>query len=74
MFKVLMRGLVGWSSGFGRYLDLMLATVLLVLGYVWSQPWLLVGGVVAGAAFALDANGRFQRWMMNGMLAKVGNR
>lgn len=71
MFKIYMRGVVGWSTGFGRYLDLVAATTLLTLGATWSNGWLVGAGVIALASFAIDFNGRFQRWMMNGMLSRT---
>ena len=74
MFRLLMRGVVNWTSGFGRYLDLFVGMMLLVIGLHWSEPFTIAFGVMALLSFAIDFNGRFQRWMMNGMLAKAGKR
>ena len=74
MFKVLMRGVVNWTSGFGRYLDLLVGCALLVIGLHWSEPFTIALAAVALLSFAIDFNGRFQRWMMNGMLAMAGKR
>ena len=74
MFKVLMRGVVNWTSGFGRYLDLALGVALLFIAWQWQQPVTAAFGALGVVSFIADINGRFQRWTMTRLLAKKGIR
>ncbi|MEE4212486.1 MAG: hypothetical protein V2I43_24845 [Parvularcula sp.] len=74
MFKLIMRAQVNWISGFGRYLDLVLAMALMVVA-IDSGSWIWgLFAAIALASFIFDANGRFQRYVFNKSMTKAGVR
>lgn len=74
LFKFIARPVIKWTTGFGRYLDLVAGVALLFIAWSWQEPVTAVLGALALLSFTIDINGFFQRWTLNKMLAKKGVR
>lgn len=74
LFKFIARPVIMWTTGFGRYLDLVAGVALLFIAWSWSQPLTAALGALALLSFTIDINGIFQRWTLNRLLAKKGMR
>ena len=74
MFELIMRAQVKWFSGFGRYLDLFLGMLFLVLAWHLDSITLYVFAVIGLLSFIFDLNGRVQRWVLNSSVTRVRKR
>ncbi len=73
MFKVMLRALVSWQSGFARYLDLCFGVCLAVLAILWMNPWCAALAMLSLASFIFDFNAVVQRWTMRSAIShKMG--
>jgi len=74
LFSFIARPVIKWTTGFGRYLDLVAGVAMLFVAWSWQQPVLALLGALALVSFTIDINGMFQRWTLNKVLAKKGVR
>lgn len=73
-FRVMLRSVLKPFSDYARYADLSLAVFFLTLAYLWTNHWALILGLLSFFFFAIDFNGRINRWSMKLAISKSSSK